>query len=60
MNIPLDATHYCELKNLYYKQVKDKHTIKVYVWSNLGHWVSSIGGSIDNHEFIRPIKKDVL
>ena len=57
MSIPNDATHYFELKGLYYKQKKETIT-RVYVWSDNGYWIESRGGSLDNHEFIKPIKKD--
>jgi len=54
MNIPNDATHYCEHNGLYYKQTNNT----VYVWSSNGYWLESIGLPLNNHEFIRPIKRD--
>lgn len=51
MNIPNGATHYCKHNGLYYKQINEC----VYVWSSVIGWMQSIGGSLDGHEFIKPI-----
>ena len=49
---PKDATHYDEIRGLYFKQEGEK----VYCCASPAFkWIESIGGSIDNHPVIKPI-----